>query len=81
MKNFHAKLVINAENKHTAFVAFEALKPDNEVTPLDLTIVNRRSANQLIFEVSSSKIERILPTLDEILTCYNVIIESLRSIK
>jgi hypothetical protein len=81
MNNFIAKLVIYTYDFSIAKIALKALEPDNKMTPNNLKILNWIEVDKIIFKVSSSKFERILPTIDEILTSYNVLIESLRKLK
>jgi len=78
MKPFQVKLVIHVEDELTASSILGALQPDNEATPPDLTIKARRIGRRLTFNVATEKIDRLLPTVDEILTCYAVSLKSLK---
>ena len=46
-----------------------------------MKIISRRLKSKIIFEVSTTKIDRLLPTIDEILNCHYLILESLKNIK
>ncbi|MEM3079049.1 MAG: KEOPS complex subunit Pcc1 [Thermoproteota archaeon] len=81
MKPFQLKLIIYAEDELMASSILGALQPDNEVTPPDLTVKARRVGRSLLFNIAAAKIDRLLPTFDEILTCYSVSLKSLKCLR
>lgn len=81
MKPFQLKLTIHCEDELTASSILGALQPDNEVTPPDLTVKSRRIGRRLVFNLATAKIDRLLPTVDEILTCYMVSLKSLKDLR
>ncbi|MBS7612522.1 hypothetical protein KEJ27_10065 [Candidatus Bathyarchaeota archaeon] len=76
------ELKIHLEDKFKATALLKALEPDNKVLPAGLTIKSEVSNSTIIIRIKSNvKVETLLNTLDDLLTCFSTAEKCLRSVE
>jgi hypothetical protein len=76
------ELKIHLEDNFKATVFLKALEPDNKILPVGLTIRSELSNSTIIIRIESNvKIETLLNTLDDLLTCFSTAEKCLRAIE